>query len=131
MEKKTTTNTTKVKNTKAKLEAQEALKKLAEPIVLKSPLEYKPQTVVITELDQKDKDQLMFSQLGMQTGILTNILYAVNDLLLLFEAYAKKNGIPTEKIVNGKIVDYTSPDFTSGKTGINELGVDKTEEINK
>ena len=106
-------------------QAKKDLEQLAKPIVLKSPLEYKAGTIVLTELDQKDVNQLMFAQLGTQTGMLTNILMAVNDLLLLFEAYAKKMGLPTEKIVNGKIVNYNTTDYTTGTDGVKDLGVDK------
>lgn len=107
--------------------AKEDLEKLAQPIVLHSPLQYKAGTVVLTELEQKDVNQLMFAQLGTQTTILTNLLMAVNDLLLLFEAYAKKMGLPTEKIVNGKIMDYTKDDYKNGTGVASRLGVDKNE----
>lgn len=134
MEKKTTKKA--IKSTPARQttiaekrldKAKDDLEKLAQPIVLHSPLQYKAGTVVLTELEQKDVNQLMFAQLGTQTTILTNMLMAVNDLLLLFEAYAKKMGLPTEKIVNGKIMDYTKDDYKSGTEVANKLGVDKNE----
>lgn len=125
--KKNTTTTAKKVVTKGQIldQAKEDLEKLAKPIILKSPLQYKAGTVVLTELDQKDVNQLMFAQLGTQTTILTNMLMTVNDLLLLFEAYAKKMGLPTEKIVNGKVMDYTADDYKSGQEVANRLGVDK------
>lgn len=93
-----------------KEQVQEMIDKMKEPIILKSPLEYKPGQLVISELQKNERDQLMF---GLLSGLIDivgsmrdNMVQVLNSSLLLQMEIAKKMDIPAEKVIDGNILAY-------------------------
>lgn len=82
----------------------EILKKIDKPIIMKSPLEYKAGEVVIAELPQKERDQILFKFVTKMCASLDYITLTLNDMLLLQMEQCKKQGIEASKVIDKSIV---------------------------
>lgn len=106
-------------------EAEEMLRKIKEPIYLKTPLNYQAGEVVITELSEAERDQIMFKFITNITAYLEKSMLILNDLLLLSMENSRRNGVNVRELLNKSVIKADKQENTNTMQDIKNLKENK------